>query len=149
MIMLRSLLSRLSAPEPEPLDEEDSRLALAVLMVRIARSDHEYLQEEQHVISRIISSTFDLTESEANELRREAEGLETKAPDNIRFVRAIKNSVPYEQREKVIESFWEVALADGIRDHSEHGFLRLVAKLLGVNDRDSALARNRVMSRLQ
>ena len=149
MTMLKSLLSRLTAPVPEPLDEEDSRLALAVLMVRIARSDHEYLQVEQNVISTIISTTFGLSQLEADALRQEAEDLETEAPDNIRFTRAIKSSVPYEQRERVIEAFWEVALADGVRDHSEHGFLRLVAKLLGVNDRDSALARNKVMSRLQ
>jgi uncharacterized tellurite resistance protein B-like protein len=36
-----------------------------------------------------------------------------------------------------------VALADGQRDDSEDTLLRLSSSLLGVNDRDSALARQR------
>ena len=52
--------------------------------------------------------------------------------------------MPFEDRETVIEALWAVALADGERDHEEDTQLRLVASLLGVNDRDSALARQRV-----
>lgn len=39
-------------------------------------------------------------------------------------------------------------LADGVRDHEEDALLRMVAPMLGVNDRDSNLARQRVDSRL-
>jgi uncharacterized tellurite resistance protein B-like protein len=44
----------------------------------------------------------------------------------------------------VIEALWQVVLADGVREAEEDALLRLVSKLLGVNDRDSALARQRV-----
>ena len=44
----------------------------------------------------------------------------------------------------VVEAMWRVALADGVRDDHEDALLRLVANLLGINDRDSALARQRV-----
>jgi uncharacterized tellurite resistance protein B-like protein len=37
-----------------------------------------------------------------------------------------------------------VALADGVREPEEDALLRLVANLLGINDLDSALARQRV-----
>jgi uncharacterized membrane protein len=40
--MIGDLLRRLTAPEPEPLPFDDARLALAALLVRIARSDGEY-----------------------------------------------------------------------------------------------------------
>ena len=43
-----------------------------------------------------------------------------------------------------MEALWEVALADGERDEEEDSLLRLLANLLGVSDRDSALARQRV-----
>jgi uncharacterized tellurite resistance protein B-like protein len=62
----------------------------------------------------------------------------------VRFTSAIKDAVPYEDRIGVIEALWEVVLADGVRDEHEDALLRLVSKLLGINDRDSALARQRV-----
>jgi uncharacterized tellurite resistance protein B-like protein len=65
----------------------------------------------------------------------------------VRFTRAIKDSVPYEDREGVIEALWEVVLADGVRDHEENALLRLVAPMLGVTDQDSAHARRRVEAR--
>ena len=46
----------------------------------------------------------------------------------------------------MIEALWKVALADGERDQHEDALIRLAANLLGVNDRDSALARRRVDS---
>jgi len=55
--------------------------------------------------------------------------------------------VPYEDREGVLEALWEVVLADGARDHEEDALLRMVAPMLGVNDRDSNFARQRVEAR--
>ena len=62
----------------------------------------------------------------------------------MRFTRAIKQAVAYEDRTAVIEALWSIVLADGTRDHEEDAELRLLANLLGVNDRDSARARQRV-----
>jgi uncharacterized tellurite resistance protein B-like protein len=52
--------------------------------------------------------------------------------------------VPYDERLAVIEALWQVAMADGARDASEDALLRLVANFLGVSDRDSAIARQKV-----
>jgi uncharacterized tellurite resistance protein B-like protein len=62
----------------------------------------------------------------------------------VRFTRAIKDAVAYEDRLAVIEALWTVVLADGQRAQEEDALLRLVSNLLGVSDRDSALARQRV-----
>ena len=70
-----------------------------------------------------------------------AEALEAEAPDTVRFTRAIKEEVPYEERFNVVRALWQVVLADGARDAEEDALMRLLASLLGVNDRDSALAR--------
>ena len=74
----------------------------------------------------------------------ESKALESEAPDTVRFTRAIKDAVPYEDRETVIEALWDIVLADGARDYEEDALMRLIAPMLGVNDRDSALARQRV-----
>jgi uncharacterized tellurite resistance protein B-like protein len=95
-------------------------------------------------IDRLIMQRYELGAIEATALRRNAETLEGEAPDTVRFTRAIKDAVPYEERAGVIEALWSVVLADGVRDHEEDAQMRLLADLLGVNDRDSAHARHRV-----
>ncbi len=142
--MIGDLLRRLTAPEPEPLPYDDARLALAALLVRIARSDGEYEGMEIARIDAVLASRYGLTPFEASRLRTEAEALEAEAPDTVRFTRAIKEAVPYDDRVKVVEALWDIVLADGARDHEEDALLRLVAPMLGVNDRDSNLARQRV-----
>ncbi len=134
----------MTAPEPETLPEPDARLALAALLVRVARSDGDYATVEASRIDRILVHRHGLSPFEAAKLRGEAEDLEAEAPDTVRFTRAIKDGVPLDDRIAVMKALWAVALADGDRDAEEDGFLRLVANLLGINDRDSALARQAV-----
>lgn len=145
--MFDALLRRLTAPEPDPLGGKDARLALAALLVRVARSDGDYAPEEISRIDRILASRYGLGPFEVAQLRAEAEQLESEAPDTVRFTRAIKDAVPYEDRAEVVETMWEIVLADGDRDHHETALMRLVAPMLGINDRDSALARQRVEER--
>lgn len=145
--MFGEFLKRLTQPTPDPLNDGDARLALTALLVRVARTDGHYDPAEAARIDSLVSGRYGLSESDATALRTKAEALEAEAPDTVRFTRAIKDAVPYEEREGVIEALWSVVLADGARDHEEDALLRLVANLLGVNDRDSALARKRVEAR--
>ena len=77
-------------------------------------------------------------------LREEAEVLESEAPDTVRFTRAIKDAVPYEDRLSIIKALWQVVLADGERSKEEDAIVRMTTSFLGVSDRDSALARQGV-----
>ena len=146
--MFRDLLSRLLSPADTPLNDADARLALSALLVRVARSDHNYSEVERDRIDRINQSRYGLDMGGAIILREEAEAMEAEAPDTVRFTRAIKDAVRYEDRIAVIEALWLVVLADGKRDASEDSLVRLSASLLGVNDRDSALARQRAEAAL-
>jgi len=141
--MISQILKRLSGAAPSPLPAKDARLALSALLVRIARSDGDYSPEEIDRIDRVLVSRYDISQTEANALRRDAELMEAEAPDTVRFTRSIKDAVPYEDRQAVVEAAWQVVLADGSRAHEEDALMRLVANLLGVNDRDSNLARQR------
>ena len=146
--MFADFLKQLTAPSPAPIKDADARLALTALLVRIARTDGAYVQTEIDRIDAITSLRYSLTAEAAAKLRQDAETLESEAPDTIRFTRAIKDAVAYEDRLAVIESLWQVVLADGAREDEEDALLRLVSSLLGINDRDSALARQRVSSGL-
>jgi uncharacterized tellurite resistance protein B-like protein len=145
--MIQDLLRRLTAPEPEPLPYDDARIALAALLVRIARSDGDYAEVEIARIDRVLAARYELSPFEVTKLRGEAEALEAEAPDTVRFTRAIKEAVPHEDRLRVIESLWDIVLADGERDHEEDALLRMVAPMLGINDRDSNIARKQVEAR--
>jgi uncharacterized tellurite resistance protein B-like protein len=112
--MFETLFSRKLNPEQ---DEISARQAMAALMVRIAKSDDDYAVAECERIDAVLSVLYSLSASEA--------------------------SVPYEERFDVVRALWQVVLADGERDHEEDALMRLLASLLGVNDRDSAIARQR------
>ena len=142
--MFQDLLRGLLAPQRSRLPEPDARLALAALLVRVARSDGDYAEAEIDRIDRVLAARHGLSAFEAADLRHRAEELERQAPDTVRFTRALKDAVPYVDRTEVLEALWSVVLADGVRDDEEDSLLRLVANLLGVNDVDSNLARKRV-----
>lgn len=147
--MLFDLVKRLtSAPTSAPLTPEDCRLALTTLMLRVAKADGHYDEGEKGAIEAILTRRYGLDTEGKTSLLAEAEELEAQANDNVRFTKLIKDAVPYEERAEVVEALWEVALADGRRSDDENGLLRLVVSLIGVNDRDSALARQRVERKL-
>lgn len=145
--MFARLLSSLLAPAPAALPAPEARLALAALLVRVARADGHYAELEKHRIDVIVATRYNLDPFEAVRLRADAEVLEEEAPDTVRFTRALKEAVPYEDRASLMEAMWQVALSDQSRDADEDALIRLVATLLGISDRDSALARQRVRAR--
>jgi len=142
--MFGKLLSNLFAADPAPLPPADCRLALAALLVRLARADGDYAMVEIEHIDRVLAARYGLSPFAATALRREAEELEAEAPDTVRFTRALKDAVPHEDRMAIMEALWRIALADAGRDAREDALIRLVANLLGISDVDSAIARQRV-----
>ncbi|MES2551848.1 MAG: TerB family tellurite resistance protein [Pseudomonadota bacterium] len=137
------LLRRLLASEPARLPEPDAQLALATLLVRIARTDGLYAAEEVERIDRVLSLRYGLDPFATAKLRAEAEDIEREAPDTVRFTRALKEAVPLEDRAELMTALWSVALVDGLREAHEDRLMRLVANLLGLTDVESALARQK------
>ncbi|WP_322892921.1 MULTISPECIES: TerB family tellurite resistance protein [unclassified Yoonia] len=142
--MFADLIRRMTAPAPQTLPDPDARLALGALLVRIARTDGHYDPAEQSTIDQALIARYGLTAAEATALRLDCEVLESEAPDTVRFTRAIKDAVDYDNRLGVIEALWRVAMADGVRDDAEDSMMRMTASLLGVSDQDSHAARLRV-----
>lgn len=142
--MIGDFLNRLLSPAPAPLSDTDARLAISALLVRVACSDGDYARVEIENIDRVLALRYTLEQADAEALRKDGEALEAEAPDTVRFTRAIKDCVAYEERLAVIEALWKIALADGERDAEEDALIRLVASLLGITDVDNAKARQRV-----
>ncbi|NEU34681.1 TerB family tellurite resistance protein, partial [bacterium LRH843] len=58
--MFNDFLSRLLQPEPKPLADEDARLALTALLVRVARADGHFDPDERARIDRIVETRYGL-----------------------------------------------------------------------------------------
>ncbi|MDZ4094610.1 MAG: TerB family tellurite resistance protein, partial [Paracoccaceae bacterium] len=76
--MFDALLRRLAAPAPTRLPDPEARLALAALLVRIARSDNDYAASEIARIDRVLANRFKLSSVQAAALRADAEVLEAE-----------------------------------------------------------------------
>ena len=123
-------------------------LALAALLVEAARRDGDYAADERHAILRIVKREEGLDEAAADSLLNEAEAAQDAAVDLFRFTHALKESTPFEDRVRIIEDLWDVILADGERGHEEDQLVRSVCGLLGIPDRESGLARARILARI-
>lgn len=142
--MFGRLLSQILTPEPASLPATEARLALAALLVRLARADEHYTDPERSRIDRVLANRYGLSPFEAAKVRAEAEVLEAEAPDTVRFTRALKDAVPHEDRMSLMEALWSVALSDDDRDPREDAMIRQAADLLGVSDMDRAIARQSI-----
>ncbi|MEX0969450.1 MAG: TerB family tellurite resistance protein [Paracoccaceae bacterium] len=142
----KSFLGGETKPETAP---TDARVPLAVLLVRLARTDYEYVLEERAQIIEILKERFSLDDVAAELLVEQAERAEAEPHDHVHFTKNIKEMVEFEARASVMEDLWLLALADGRRDNEENNFLRLVCSLLGLSDQESAFARQRALARIK
>ncbi|WP_410217941.1 TerB family tellurite resistance protein [Paracoccus sp. (in: a-proteobacteria)] len=148
--MFKDILTRLMGESsgPAPLTAEDAELAIAALLVRVARADDHYDTTERQRIDRVLACRRGLSPAEAAARRVEAEAVEAGASDTVRFTRQIKDRIALEDRSGVLAAMWEVAYADAERGPDEESLIRLVAGLLGLSDRESAQIRQQVLERM-
>ena len=142
--MLKSLLDVLLGSEEDKLNDDDEKIALAALCVRVTKSDNVYDSTEISSIDTELSQHFSMSLADAGLLRLQAEKLEQEAPDTVRFTRAIKEKIELEKRRGILETLWKITLADGKRKAEEDSLIRLISSLLGLTDIESARARQKV-----
>ena len=98
---------------------EPGILALSAIFIRIAKLDGSFDSSERKKIKELVMSRFELDEEETEKVLNLAVNLEGQSNDNIQFTKIIKETIAYE----------------------EDGFMRLFCNLLGLSDKDNALAR--------
>ena len=121
--------------------------AIATILVRAAKTDNEYTESEQTLIDNLLSNQLNITLEEAQILRIKGESLEAEINDNVQLTRIIKQDIPYEEREMLIEQLWSVVLDDDYRTPEENKFMRVLTHLFGISDVNSAKARSRVLAK--
>ena len=121
--------------------------AIATILVRAAKTDNEYTESEQTLIDNLLSNQLNITLEQAQILRIKGEVLEAEINDNVQLTRIIKQDIPYEEREMLIEQLWSVVLDDDYRTPEENKFMRVLTHLFGISDVNSAKARSRVLAK--
>ena len=116
------------------------QLAAAALLVETALTDGVYADIEERQIMGVIREGFDLGERDAQALLASAESIVESAVGAHQFTIRVKE-LSEKQRIKVIEGLYRVSFADGEKCPYEDAYVRHVASLLHVEDRDRAMAR--------
>jgi uncharacterized tellurite resistance protein B-like protein len=124
------------------------QLATVALLVEAAQMDAEFGAEERAKIAELVEGRFGLSAEEGGALLQAASEKIEQSVEVFGFTREIKNAFSPEERIEMMEMLWEVAYADGVLHDLEASLMRRLAGLLHVSDRDSGLARKRVIARL-
>lgn len=129
-----------SAADPE----DRQQLALAALLVEMARADFDESAGEHTEIIRLLAGHFELSESESALLLERAAKAMDEAVCLFDFTRALHDSLDYDQKLTVVELLWQLALSDDRLDKYEEYLMRKVGDLLYVSHKDIIRLRNRV-----
>jgi len=143
---LRDFVRRFGAEEKSRhLSEDDSRLALAALMVHCMAIDGTVSDVERVRLRDLLSRDFGLSDADLDTLVNDAVAAEREAVDLYRFTSVLKRRCSEEERIGVVESLWEIAYSDGTSHEFEENLVWRVSELLGVNARDR-IARKRAVA---
>tara|TARA_B100000989_G_scaffold220263_1_gene168094 strand:+ start:236 stop:691 length:456 start_codon:yes stop_codon:yes gene_type:complete len=145
--MFKDLINLFTKPKDQVKQSFDRMevLALTAIFIRIAKLDGTFDINEREKIKELIIKRFEFNEENTENVLNMAARLEGQSNDNVQFIKVIKESIAYEERFNLLKDSWILVMADGKRTYEEDGFMRLFCSLLGLSDKDSALARQFVL----
>ena len=109
-----------------------ARVAAAALLVEVVRSDSEFSDTERVAVLEAIGRKFGLNEQESGALMKLAEAEAAEAHDLYQFTSLINGSCSAEQKLRLVEELWRVALSDDVLHQYEEYVIRKVADLIHV-----------------
>jgi len=124
-----------SALQPTALGAVDGgehalRLATAVLLVEVMRSDASIDAVERQHILHALNDKFGLPPDEAARLVDLAEHTASRASDLFGFTSTLNERLEMPQKLRMVEHLWRVAFADGTLDAHENHLMRRISDLL-------------------
>jgi len=120
------------------------RVATALLLIEVARADYASDLAEDAAIFDEVKKFFGLADEEAKLLIQEATQQADRAVSLQSFTRRLVEQLSEQEKQRVVEMLWRVALADKRLDKQEDYVVRQVADLLYISQSDLIRIRNRV-----
>ena len=145
--MFKDLINLFTKPQHQVKQSIDQTevLALTAIFIRIAKLDGSFDINEREKIKELVKRRFEFNDEKTENVLNMAARLEGQSNDNVQFIKVIKESIAYEERFNLLKDSWILVMADGKRTYEEDGFMRLFCSLLGLSDKDSALARQFIL----
>lgn len=133
---LRQFLEAGAAPATRPDSAARTRLAVAALLVELARADHDEQAVEHEAIAGLIARHFRLDRAGADELLAEARSAVDDSVSLREFTAPLHQELSYAEKQGIIGILWDVALEDRTLDRYEDYLIGKVAELLYVSRGD-------------
>ena len=118
------------------------------LIYEIIISDHEISEQEINFASELVDFYFKIPIQINKDQFNKLANQQHFNTDLSQFSYRLKTSLSYEQRMDVILICWQVLMVDGKEDQLEVSTVRKISTLLGLEDKDFILIRNRVKDSL-
>ena len=118
------------------------------LIYEIIIADHKISEQEINFASELVEFYFKIPIQSNKEQFTKLANQQHFNTDLSQFSYRLKTSLSYEQRMDVILICWQVLMVDGKEDQLEVSTVRKISTLLGLEDKDFILIRNRVKDSL-
>lgn len=141
---LKGFFKQLVIPgTPDNTADKTLQVATAALLVEIMRSDNHIAAEERALIETTLREQFALQAGELDSLLRLAEAEAQRAVGYYPFTSLINKQCSLEQKVRIVETMWHVAMSDGHISAHENHLMRKIADLLYVGHADYIAAKQR------
>lgn len=115
-------------------DRDDAlRLATAVLMVDVARSDHVFDATEFDQVLRLIETHFRLSPEQAAALINAADEEAEELVSLHEFTQLLHQNLDEQEKARIVGLLWQVAYADGRLHRYEDSLVLRISDLLHVS----------------
>jgi uncharacterized tellurite resistance protein B-like protein len=134
---LKSILlgnASFAATAENPTDRK--QLALAALLIEMARADFDEHYTEHSEIAELLASNYELSPVEARLLIERAQAASNTAVCLFDATRALHECLDADEKREVIRMLWQVAYTDNKLDKYEDYLVRKIADLLYVSHSD-------------
>jgi uncharacterized tellurite resistance protein B-like protein len=139
--------NRSSAGEEVRASSEDLRVAACSLLLEMGRADGTFLGPERERILSIIRQEYDLSDEEAVSLLESSKQELKESIDLWPFSNAINQHYSLDEKIRLIENIWEIALIDGRLDQHEDYLVHKLANLLRLSHKQLIDAKLRAESK--
>ena len=129
-------------------DDHSFESDLYNLIYEIIIADHEISEQEIDFASELVEFYFRIPIQNNKEQLNKLANQQHFNTDLSQIAYRLKTSLSYEQRMDVILICWQVLMVDGKEDQLEVSTARKISTLLGLEDKDFILIRNRVKDSL-
>lgn len=123
--------------------EHALQVATAALLLELVRADGEIAPTERAAVAAALRGHFGLEAAEYETLLALAEAEAREANDYFQFTSLINRHCGREEKLRMVENLWRVAMADAHLDAHELHLMRKLADLLHIGHADYVAAKQR------